>query len=255
GRASVGNTTEATRFVDKTIWYLTNQHSQPADVLLVGEYLGFGGDSEYAANTLEELIDGCSTHGYTTVGIPSDMYDIDELFDRDWPGNDWPQSELVTRINDGLHFLNHLGHGSPDYAMKLYNSHVLSLLTNDDLCLVYSQTCLAGHFDDTDCWAEHMNIKTDNGAFAVIMNARYGYGAYNTTDGPSQRFNREFWDAVFNQAEAKAELGRANQDSKEDNLYRINEDCMRWITYGLNLFGDPTVALREVTGLSVTPET
>ena len=81
------------------------------------------------------------------------------------------------------------------------------------------------------------------------MNARYGWGAYNTTDGPSQRFDREFWDAVFSPTEGMPEVGRANQDSKEDNLYRINEGCMRWITYELNLFGDPTVAIQGVTGL------
>ncbi|MFC1476143.1 hypothetical protein ACFLQW_03985 [Candidatus Zixiibacteriota bacterium] len=40
-------------------------------------------------------------------------------------------------------------------------------------------------------------------------------------------------------------MGRANQDSKEDNLYRIDEPAMRWSYYQLNLFGDPTVALKE----------
>jgi len=252
GRAAVGNTTEAARFVDKTIWYLSGQHSQPDKVQLVGEYLGFGGDSEYAAETLEELIDGASTHGYTTVGIPSDVYTVDELFERDMS---WSQSHIVSRINNGVHFLNHLGHGSPDYAMKLYNSDVTSDLTNTDLCFVYSQTCSAGRFDDTDCWAEAMNIKTDHGGFAVVMNARYGWGTYYSTDGPSQRFNREFWDAVFNPSESKPEAGRANQDSKEDNIYRISDDCMRWCTYELNLFGDPTINLTDVSGMRVSPGT
>ena len=250
GRCAAGTTAEVDRFVDKTLWYLNNGHTQPEKVLLVGEHLGFGGDSEYAANTLEELEDGASTHGYTTVGISTTEFSIEELFERDM---NWSKSDLVTRINDGVHFLNHLGHGARDYAMKLYNGDVLSDLSNDDLCFVYSQTCLAGRFDDFDCWAEHMNIKTDNGAFAVVMNARYGYGAWSSTDGPSQRFNREFWDAVF--AEGMPQISKANQDSKEDNIYRINEDCMRWCTYELNLFGDPTVAFAgaEVTGLSVSP--
>ncbi|MBN2564031.1 MAG: hypothetical protein JXQ75_24215, partial [Phycisphaerae bacterium] len=242
GRASAGNTTEATRFVNKTIWYLTYQHTQPENVLLVGEYLGFGGIAEYGGNYLDELVDGSSEHGYTTVGFPSEDYTIDKLYDRDWPGHDWPQSELVSRINSGLHIINHLGHGSPDYAMKLYNSDVTGDLTNDDLCFVYSQTCSAGHFDGTDCWAETMNVKTDNGGFAVIMNARYGFGELNSTDGASQRFDREFWDAVY--GEDKPELGRANHDSKEDNLYRISDDYMRWCIYELTLFGDPTVAIR-----------
>jgi hypothetical protein len=250
GRCSAGSTTEVDRFVSKSIWYMSGSHGMPAEVLLVGEYLGFGGISDYAAATLEELIDGAATHGYTTVGIPSTEYTISEMFERDMS---WSQGHLATAINDGLHILNHLGHGSPDYAMKFYNSDVMSQLSNNELLFLYSQTCLAGHFDGTECWAETMNIKTDHGAFALVMNARYGWGDWNTTDGPSQRFNREFWDAVF--GEASPELGRANQDSKEDNLYRVNEPCMRWCTYELNLFGDPSAIVRgaEVTGMKVTP--
>ena len=250
GRCCAGTTTEVNRFVTKSLWYLNGSHSVPAEVLLVGEYLGFGGVSEYAAATLEELEDGSSANGYTTVGIPTADYTITEMFERDMS---WSQSTLATAINNGLHILNHLGHGSEDYAMKFYNSDVTSDLNNTELLFLYSQTCLAGHLDNFDCWAETMNIKTDHGAFALIMNARYGWGEYNSTDGPSQRFNREFWDAVFD--ESMPELSKANQDSKEDNIYRINEPCMRWCTYELNLFGDPAVAIQgaEVTGMKVSP--
>jgi hypothetical protein len=160
---------------------------------------------------------------------------------------------LISRINAGVHFLNHLGHGSETGAMKLSTSELTSDLTNTDLCFVYSQTCLAGHFDSYECWAETANIKTDHAAFAVIMNAREGWGEFDSTDGASQRFDREFWDAVFDPVEDKPEIGRANQDSKEDNLYRISDDYMRWIYYELNVFGDPTVALTSISGLRVTP--
>ncbi len=244
GRAAVGNTTEADRFVNKTITYLTSQQLYLQKVLLAGEYLGFGGVSEYAGNSLDELVDGSSANGYFTVGIPSGSYTIEKLYDRDWEGHYWPQSELVSRINDGVHIISHFGHGSIGSAMKMNTGTILSLLSNTDLCFIYSQACLSGHFDGTDCWAEYMNIKTDHGAFAVIMNARYGWGLHESTDGPSQRFNREFWDAVFNPAEAKTRLGWANQLSKEDNLYRIDESCMRWCYYELTLFGDPTIAFK-----------
>ena len=60
GRASVGNTTEAARFVDKTLWYLTRQHSQPEKVLMVGEYLGFGYPADYAGDMMDEIVDGSS---------------------------------------------------------------------------------------------------------------------------------------------------------------------------------------------------
>ncbi len=250
GRCSAGSAAEVDRFVTKTIWYLSGSHSMPDKVLLVGEHLGFGGVSEYAAATLEELEDGSSAHGYTTVGIPTAEYTITEMFERD---GYWSQGDLAASINSGLHVLNHLGHGNPDYAMKLYNSDVMSELSNTELLFMYSQTCLAGHLDGTDCWAETMNVKTDRGAFALVMNARYGWGEYDSTDGPSQRFNREFWDAVF--GEAMPEIGKANQDSKEDNLYRVNEPAMRWCAYELNLFGDPSVVIQgaEVTGMKVSP--
>ncbi|MBD3258739.1 hypothetical protein GF377_09925 [candidate division GN15 bacterium] len=245
GRASVGSAAEADRFVSKTIQYLNSSDPYLQRALLVGEHLGFGGVSEYAAATMEELIDGSDANGCTTVGIPSADYEIDELYDRDWQSHDWPSSEFSDRVNQNVHIVNHLGHGSPNYAMKLYNSGVLSSLTNNQQSLVYSQTCLAGHFDGTDCWAETINIKTDAGAFAVVMNSRYGWGSGGSTDGPSQRFNREFWDAIYNLDENMLSLGKANQDSKEDNLYRIDEACMRWCYYELNLFGDPAVEVKQ----------
>ena len=251
GRACVDNTTEVDRFVSKTIRYLShNTSSYLENVLMVGEYLGFGGVADYAADMMDQNIDSSNADGYSTIGIPSDEYSVDRLYERDWPGNDWPSSELVSRINNGVHIVNHLGHGNTDYAMKLYNSDVLSSFTNTDHCFVYSQTCLAGHFDGTECWAETMNIKTDHGAFGVIMNARYGWGDHNTTDGPSQRFNREFWDAIYNPIGPRdRSIGLANHSSKEANLYRVNEDCMRWCYYELTLFGDPSVAIKDVQGL------
>ena len=250
GRAAAGNTAEATRFVNKTLDYINANGQYLQNILLVGEHLGFGGEAEYGAAAMEELVDGCDRYGYTTVGFPSNLFAIDELFDRDWSGNDWPEYEVINRINDGVHIVNHLGHGDITYALKLYNSNVTGDLTNEDNCFLYSQTCLAGHFDGADCFAETMNIKTDAGAFAVIMNARYGFGEYNSTDGASQRFNREFWDAIYNSAENKPELGRANADSKEDNLYRITDDCMRWCYYEIHLFGDPTLILKAQGGVA-----
>ncbi len=242
GRASVGNIPEANNFVRKTIDYANLSRSQPylQNILLVGEHLGFGGVSEYAGNCMDQLKNTSSSDGYTTTGFDTSLYVVDQLYDRDWTGNNWPKAQVVNRINEGRHFVNHLGHGSPGYAMKMYNSDV-AYLTNDDYCFVYSQTCLAGHFDNTDCFAEYMTIKYMNGAFAIVMNARYGWGMSNSTDGPSQRFHRQFLDAIY--AENTRSFSKANHDSKHDNLYRINQSCMRWCYYELNLFGDPTLEM------------
>jgi len=247
GRATADDSAEAAQFVNKTIAYLTSRNSYLYNALNSGEFLGYGGDVEYAKIYMQEFIDSSSNHGYHTVGIPSDAFILDELYDLDWPTYSWPSSEIISRINNGVHFINHLGHCNETIALK---NHLTSLsqLTNENYCFIYTQGCFAGRFDGLDCWAEYVTGKNDHGAFAVAMNARYGFGSsrttLQTTDSPSQRFAREFWDAVFNPAENKPELGRANQDSKEDNLYRIDEPAMRWVYYQMNIFGDPSIPLR-----------
>jgi hypothetical protein len=258
GRAAVMSEVEAQRFVNKTIQYLASQEPYLEKVTLVGEQLEFTGFGEYGAYSLDQLIDGSDADGYSTVGFPTTVYDIDKLYDLTWPTNDWPQTEIADRINEGRHIVNHYGHCNFFWAMKIDKTQIPILFSNEDPCFIYSQGCMAGQFDGFDvggpseqyyCWAECMNVLMDGGAFAEIMNARYGWGDFGT-DGPSHRFNREFWDAVYNPDENKPQLGRANQDSKEDNVYRIDEVCMRWCYYELNLFGDPTVPIKSRGGLT-----
>jgi hypothetical protein len=241
GRAPVDNVDEATRFVNKTIAYLSSNGDYLNDILLCGERTFFPGPIKFGMQSLLELIDGCETNGYGTVGIPSNLYNFDNLSDE---GAQWDPSELTGRINEGRHVINHLGHNSFTMAMKLEFSD-LEMLQNDDHFFVYSHGCFAGGFDTLECWAEYVTVKIDGGAFAAIMNGRLGWGSAWTTDSYSQRYNREFWDAVFDPNEDKPQLGRANQDSKEDNLYRIHEVGMRYVWYGLNLLGDPTVSIKR----------
>lgn len=247
GRAPVDDIAGADRFVNKTLAYANAEGPYLGRVVLAGEYLGYGGEVNYAAPYLDELVDSSQMHGYTTMGIPSNEYAIEKLYDLTWPN--WPRAEIIARINNGSHLINHLGHSSHEYALKMTQADVAAL-TNDDFCFIYTQGCDAGAFDSAGCMAEYFTGDYEHGAFAVIMNARYGFGSSRTTelttDSPSQRFNREFLDGVYNPAENKRELGRANQDSKEDNLYRIDEPAMRWCYYQLNLFGDPTIALKAV---------
>jgi len=251
GRACVGDAAEVNNFVAKTIAYINKDPDDEylTQVCLAGERLGNHGIASWGGNYLDQLIGECTDDGYTTVGIPSDKYNITTLYDRDWPGNKWPKAEIIDRINNDVHIINHLGHGNIDYAMKMHSSDI-DTLVNDKYCFVYSQTCLAGHFDGNECFAEHLNVKTACGAFATIMNARYGWFWSYSTDGDSQRFNRKFWDAVFD--ENIIEIGKANQYSKEDNLHIIYRSCIRWVYYGLNLFGDPSLNL--VNNPPGTPE-
>ena len=252
GRACVSDLTEVNNFVTKTVTYLSRDPEDEylSNACFVGEYLGDHGIASWGGNYLDQIIDGSSDDGYTTVGINATDYNIDKLYDRDYEGNYWPPSEIINRIENGVHFINHLGHSSYDYNMRLINYDV-DLLSNSDLCFIYSQGCMAGGFDEGDCIAEHFTVKTTSGAFAGIWNARYGFFWSESTDGDSQRFQREFWDAIF--GENLPELGKANHDSKEDNIPIIGRSMIRWCFYQTNLFGDPSINILEPGG-NTAPE-
>ncbi len=242
GRACVTSSSEVDYFVQKTLAYLSADDEYLDIFTFAGEYLGEYGVASWGGNYLDQLINGSSLDGYTTVGIPADTVSIDRLYDRDWSNHNWPKSEIITRINNGVHVINHDGHANYGYALKMDTEDVESLI-NDKYCFIYSQGCMAGGFDNPqgyDCIAEYFTSKSGGGAFAVIMNARYGFFWSFSTDGDSQRYHREFWDAVF--GEGKQVISVAHHDSKEDNLYLITRSCMRWVYYETNLLGDPAVA-------------
>lgn len=245
GRACVGNAAEVENFVDKTIAYMNTNTSDPylKKILMAGEYLGFlcipGG------RRLNELIGTCR-EGYKTVGFPSLKYDIQKLYDRNILFENkllqWKTFQIINRINKNVHIINHDGHSDYHYNMRIYIPDV-DKLTNDKYFFVYSQGCNAGGFDNGDCVAEHLTVKTSHGAFAGIWNARFGWFLSRYTDGESQRYHREFWDAVF--GENITVISKANEDSKIDNLWRINDGYMKWVCYGLNLFGDPVIQFKQ----------
>jgi hypothetical protein len=244
GRACVGSTSEVSNFVIKTVAYINKdpEDAYLSEVCFAGEYLGDYGIASYAGAYLDQFEDGCSDDGYTTVGMPSDIYNINKLYDS--PTYDWPPSAIISIINNGVHIINHLGHASYDYDLKL-DSYDVDAMTNpsDRACFIYSQGCMAGGFDNGDCIAEHFTVKTTHAAFAVIFNARYGFFWSYSTDGDSQRLHRQFWDAVF--GEGITQIGRVNHDSKEDNLPIIGRSCIRWVYYETNLFGDPALEFME----------
>lgn len=252
GRATVENAAELENFIKKTLTYDLTQNEYLERIAMLGEWLGFGGVSEFAKDSKEQIrlggeYDGYFTYGFEnhtqssfidfiTVGcLPEDPTCCWPLYDKDFEPDEWEIYDLICLMNGGIHLFNHLGHASETYCMKLYTSNLASL-TNTDYFFAYSQGCYPGAFDAPNCFAEVIT-SMEHGAFAVIMNARYGYGRGYSTDGPSQRFDRQFWDAVL--GEGMLEVGRANQDSKEDNLWDINGECIRWCYYELNLFGDP----------------
>ena len=239
GRACVDAEDEVSNFVMKTITY-DNDDEDPylTKALMVGEYLGFPGVSQWGGNYKDLII----------PLIPDDFFTVETLYERDTSWNKYTIMNILN--NDPPHLINHLGHGNQNYALKMYNSDILTL-TNDKYFFIYSQTCLAGSFDNWNPWggyqtedsaAEHFTVETPHGAFAVIMNARYGLGSEDTLYSPSQILDESFFSALF--TENLRQLGKANHYSKEDHIWHIDENGIRWVYYETNLFGDPELQIK-----------
>ncbi len=281
GRAPVSNETEVDYFVTKTKVYeqTLNNTNYIKNALWLGSRLECDSYPAYPtakAHKDEMLDDPCTNHSYQTYGLP-DEYTVYTLYDAhfDNESDGWGKTELLNKIhNNGIHLINHLGHGyfpHPGHnyfyfskckwdkkkdkwvCFDYFNNDDCKDLSNPEYFFMYSQACHVGKFsyEDVDCLAEYLTVKIPKGAFAIIMNSNGGIMSPDDTNGWSQRFDREFWDAIY--GEDIYELGRANQDSKEDNLnflkmeeYTNPNGCAyaRRCYYQLNLFGDPSVQIK-----------
>jgi hypothetical protein len=256
GRVACSVSSDITNFVTKTQRYSdTPIVSECDEGLMVGELL-WSSPLTYGGTYKDEVLYGGSYNGYTTTGFPGTM-NVGTLYDRD---GSWSINTLINQMETGMNIVNHLGHCNVDYFMKMSSSNIPSF-DNDgtvhSLNFVYSQGCYGGSFDNRttgfsyggDCFSENFACD-DDGAVAIVSNTRYGWGDPGGTDGSSQYFDREFFDAMF--AENIYPLGYVNDDSKIDVLWRINFGANRWCYYELVLFGDPAMELWTAEPTAVT---
>ena len=86
-------------------------------------------------------------------------------------------------------------------------------------------------------------METEHGAIAVIMNSRYGLGSEDSPESPSGLYDESFFKGVFEKD--IRQFGPANHYSKEDHIWHVNENGMRWAFYETNLLGDPELAFKD----------
>nr|MBC8204201.1 hypothetical protein [FCB group bacterium] len=258
GRCASDSPTEAANFVNKQIGYQsTPVFNELATALMVGEDLGW---AVWGSEIKEEVRNGSSSAGYTSAGISAN-FTVNTLYDTPT----WSFSgtgNLIPLLNGGPNLVNHMGHASRSYMMKLNTSQVNSGSctnngSNANYYIVYSQGCYCGSFDNrnangsygTDCITEKFSI-IETGAVAMITNSRYGWGNGYNTNGPSQYYDRQFYDAIF--GENITIIGQTNQDSKEDNIPFIGS-ATYWCYYQLNLFADPTLDIWTAEPVELIP--
>ena len=227
GRIPADNADEAYNQINKIIAYESSLPSQSA--LLVGRQ--FDDYPTYGADYKDEV--------YTY--FPPDWSSA-KLYDKD---GTYSHSNLINEMNSGNHqVVNYAGHGTPTTDMGLTNDEIGGLF-NACYFLSFSQACYGASFDwpEEDCAGEHFTVENGNGgAFAHIGNTRYGFYQHLTTEGAGQQYDKEFFDAVFN--ESIKNIGDALQDAKEDLQGSVAEiGAMRWTYFTVNLLGDPQTLL------------
>jgi len=247
GRMCVDSPTEISNMSNKLIKYQDAPVVEDIEkALMVGEALD---ESTWGGDSKDEVANGSSNFGYTTAGL-SDNFSINKLYEK---LGYWNKSDVFDEFNNvGCNLLNHLGHSSTTYNMKMNNGDLtISNFQNNGITrgfvIGYSQGCYNGAFDNrgtgsnygADCFSENFTTMA-TGEVATLGNSRYGWYSSNNTNGASQYLDRQFYDAIF--GEDMTQIGVANSDSREDNAANIlNNPVIRWCAYEITLFGDPTM--------------
>jgi hypothetical protein len=248
GRCCADSTVEVSNFIKKTLDYAQSADPYLSEIMFVGEDLGssfyfqYGGDYK---DMMEYLV--------------PDSYTIHKLYDSE--EFTWYPEDFYTELESvEPQIINHDGHGYTNYMLKM-GSYDFYEFTNEKPFFIYSHSCLTGAFDnfvpygdtylEEDCIAEIITCEIPYGAYACILNSRYGLGSENSPEAPSGSYDESFYKALF--SENILELGRANHWSKEDNIFRINENGYRWCFYQTNLFGDPQLRIKEANSAPNKP--
>lgn len=240
GRCCADSDGEVSNFVNKTLNYTQSGDPYLSEIMFLGEDLGEAFYFQYGGE-YKDLMEYLVPSGYNM----HKLYDSDEYT--------WDPEDFINELYSVQpQIINHDGHGYTNYMLKM-GSYNFYELENKKPFFIYSHSCLTGSFDnyvpfgndylEEDCIAEILTCEIPYGAYACILNARYGLGSENSPESPSGSYDESFYKALF--TKNIKELGKANHYSKEDNIWRINENGYRWAYYETNLFGDPQLRIKE----------
>jgi hypothetical protein len=244
GRAPVSNTTEASRFVSKTVTYGQGGSTHRQKVLLTGFDLDTG------------------THGQVTMDYYDDTYINSPFVCKKVYDSHGGNHEDSTRyyLNQGYHYYIHGDHGGEhvlctgdrNHGWGLTNSDMSSLTNGFDKLTVFTTSaCLIGAFDTSDCVMEAFMNASNGGAVATMTNSRLGW--YSPDENPqvsfSHTFVEKFVTRIFGHGTSPGEtrdflLGKADLIGQA-----TGNTTYRWCMYEYNLFGEPALEMANLTGI------
>ncbi|MCK5761036.1 MAG: hypothetical protein KAH33_07050, partial [Candidatus Delongbacteria bacterium] len=127
-RFAVDSSTELDNMIQKTIQYSEQPVLNKITTnLLVGELLweeggGVGWVDSYGGDCMDEFVGFSDHNSYETTGFSNDFINS-ELYDRDL--GSWSYSDIINKIkNEDITWIDHLGHSSNTYNMRLVNSDI-----------------------------------------------------------------------------------------------------------------------------------
>ncbi len=176
-----------------------------------------------------------------------DGYHMNKLYDRN---GTFSANAVRNSINQGLSIINHMGHCNESILFGQTNGHVASY-TNTEYGFAYSQGCYPAAFDEntsheSEAVGENIVI-SPHGLYAFVGNTRYGWYAPGSTNGASEPYDIQFFEALYTQN--MRELGKALKYSREVLVNEaMSSGVMRWVHYELILFGDPSIAVKDPIG-------
>jgi hypothetical protein len=246
GRISFSNSEELQNQIHKSISYQSNPvQSDLNKQFLVGEDL-WQDPQTWGGDAADLFIGHHEDNGYISDGIP-EAQPTEKLYDRDLPSH-WTPTELISHLNEGHNFIDHIGHSNATYNMRLINSDITNANFSQvngidhNYEILYTHGCICGSFDSNDCIAERMT-NIDNFLAAFVGNSRYGWFNEGSTDGPSEHLNREFLTTIY--TEKRSEIAYAHLRSKVISAPWVTapdqweDGALRWVYYDCNVLGDP----------------
>ena len=223
GRFSVETTQDLQTMIDRSLMRkLFSKHA-----------VGIG---SYHKSELTQKRDYEQVHLMNEQLLSKGFTSVSELFSGSPSGNPSYQ-DVITALQSGASWLNYAGYGSYDgwNTTGFETKHIDSLPDNVELPIIFSASCLGGHFANRTCFAEKWLRSTKNGnpvgAVAAVMSS-------SLTD----------WDATLSAMLSICEnVPAAHSNCRLGNLhlqgYRYIIDSMQcpkdaqcWI-----LFGDPSL--------------
>jgi hypothetical protein len=247
GRAPVDNTTEATRFVSKTLTYqgAIGAGSPPTDyqreVLFLAEVLW---DTPFTDGGIcKDMIDDES--------VPPELDPITKLYETNGL---LTKSRAISEMNAGHNIVNHMGHANYNVlsigSSALYGSDFDNLANGSRYGIFYSIGCWPAAID-YDAIGEHW-VHSARAGVAFVGNSRYGWGSPgNSGSGTSDQFDREFFRQLFNEGVDRIGATHAAHKDALVGLAQTN-DYYRYCLYELNLLGDPEMTVWTAEPVSAT---